>query len=151
MIFRGIKEDNGWMVVDYSATWKYGYEFILDACQIIIDTDFQEKLQRVAITHGPGTEPIECLESVRKSEFDVRKCNITNKESSALMVAGISRIMECPVQVMFFNQTNAVKLFCPVKKIFEEHGDHVFDNYMNSVEIKAYCRDAVRQGKDYKG
>ena len=38
-----------------------------------------------------------------------------------------------------------------MKKLFEEHGDHVFDNYMNSIEIKAYCRDAVRQGKDYKG
>ena len=46
MIFKGLKENNGWMMAEYCATWKYGYDFMLDAAQTVIDTDFHEKLQR---------------------------------------------------------------------------------------------------------
>ena len=150
MLFRQIKEEDGWMVVDYSATWKYGYDLMLDLCQVIIDTDFQNNLQRIATTQVPGGEPAECLENVKQCDFDLRKCDATSKESSALIIAGISRVMQCPIQMMFFNQTNVVRLFCPIKKIFEDHGEHVFDNYVNSIEIRAYCRDAIRQSKETK-
>lgn len=50
MIFREKKEDNGWILLEYSTTWRYGYDFLLDAAQIIIDTDMGTQLQRVAIS-----------------------------------------------------------------------------------------------------
>ena len=41
--------------------------------------------------------------------------------------------------------TDVVRLFCPFKQYFEDHGERVFDNYMNSIEIKAYCRATERR------
>ena len=49
MLLKGIHEENGWMFADYQATWKYGYDFMLDAAQTVIDMDFMDRLQRVAI------------------------------------------------------------------------------------------------------
>lgn len=145
MIFRGLKENNGWMVVDYSATWRYGYDFMLDAAQMIIDTDFQSNLQRVATSEIVGAPDVERIEEVRAHHNILRDCDSVKEECGTLTLAGISRIMECPVQFTFFNQTNVVRLFCPIKQMFEEHGEHVFDNYMNSIEIKAYCKDTERR------
>lgn len=57
--FKGLKENNGWTVAEYSATWIYGYDFMLDAVQTIIDTDFQDKLQRVATAEIAEARDIE--------------------------------------------------------------------------------------------
>ena len=144
MLFQKIKEDDGWIQVDYTATWRYGYDFMLDAVQTIIDTDFRDDTQRVAAAEIAGGKNTELLEKVRQSGMNLRRCEATAKECGALTVAGISNIMECPVQIVFFNQTNLVRLFCPVREYFTQNGDHVFDNYMNSIEIKAYCLDTER-------
>ena len=120
MIFKGLKENNGWMMAEYSATWAYGYDFMLDAAQTIID-------------------------EVRVHGGVLRDCPSVCGECGVLTVSGVSGIMECPVQFVFYNQTNLVRLYCPFRQYFKEHGEHVFDNYMNSIEIKAYCKDTERR------
>ena len=145
MLFRGLKENGAWMMVEYSATWRYGYDFMLDAAQTIIDIDFQDKLQRVATAETAGSGDVERINDVRNAKNVLRNCDFTGRECGVLTVSGISSIMECPLQIVFFNQTNVVRLFCPIKQYFEEHGERVFDNYMNSIEIKAYCKDTERR------
>lgn len=151
MIFKGLRncavpgENGGWMMAEYSATWTYGYDFMLDAAQVIIDTDLQDQLQRVATAELAGAKVIERIDEVKACGNILRDCEAVSRECGVLTVSGISGIMECPVQFVFFNQTNLVRLFCPFKQYFEEHGEHVFDNYMNSIEIKAYCRDTERR------
>lgn len=88
---------------------------------------------------------MEYIEEVKQENGILRNCSAISEENGVLIVSGISHIMECPLQIMFYNQTNVVKLCCPVKKIFEEHGEHVFDNYLNSIEIKVYCKDTERR------
>ncbi len=144
MIFTHFAEENGWIVVDYTATWKYGYDFMLDAAQTIIDTDFKDKLQRVAVAKIAGAPDAEKLDGVAAANNNLRAFADTGEENGVLTISGASSIMECPIQICFFNQTNVVRLFCPFKKYFDEHGEHVFDNYMNSIEIKAYCKSAER-------
>lgn len=145
MLLREVKEENGWIIAEYSATWRYGYDFMLDAAQTIIDTDFQDQLQRVAIADIAGTEDIEKLDEVNACGNILRDCKSLQKECGVLTVSGISKVMECPIQLVFFNQTNLVRLFCPMPQYFKEHGKHVFDNYLNSIEIKAYCKDTERR------
>ena len=145
MIYQGMKEVNDWIMVEYHSTWSYGYDFMLDAAQVIIDTDFKEKTQRFAVAEIAGAEDQERLTELKAENYIIRNCDTSKREHGVLIISGISDIMESPIQVMFFNQTNIVRLFCPYKKYFEIHGEHVFDNYMNSVEIKAYCIDAVRK------
>lgn len=145
MVLQKVNNEDIWVMVDYQATWRYGYDFMLDAAQTIIDIDFQDKLERVAVAEIAGAPNKEKLEEVRNSGNILRNCPEVSRESGVLTVSGISSVTECPLQIVFFNQTNVVRLFCPIKQIFEKHGDHVFDNYINSIEIKAYCKDTERR------
>ncbi|MBD5098852.1 MAG: hypothetical protein HDT35_04775 [Clostridiales bacterium] len=145
MVFQGAAEQNGWVIVEYKTTWQYGYDFMLDAAQVIIDTDFQDKLQGVAVAEVAGAEDMEQLDQVRACGNHLRECPSVAEEHGVLTVTGISQIMECAVQVEFFNQTRLVRLFSPFPQYFKEHGDQVFDHYMNSIEIMAYCKDTERR------
>ena len=33
----------------------------------------------------------------------------------------------------------------PAGEYFKANGEHVFDNYVNSIEIKAYCKETERE------
>ncbi len=144
MLFKGLNNEDSWVVVAYAATWRYGYDFMLDAAQIMLD-DLKDGLQRFAKFEILNEKPTEIVEEVKACGGRLRDCKALDDECAAIAVAGISSTMECPVQLMFFNQTNVVRLNCPVQKIFDDHGEHVFDNYVNSIEIKAYCADTERR------
>lgn len=145
MVFKEINTEGEWVTVEYAATWRYGYDFMLDAAQNVIDSDFRENLQRVAKSRIAGSQDDEIIDSVRENGGKLRSCKELDNECGTLTVSGISSIMECPVQLVFFNQTNVVRLFCLAKQLFEEHGERVFDNYMNSIEINAYCAATRRR------
>ncbi len=144
MTYQGMKEINDWIMVEYHSTWSYGYDFMLDAAQVIIDTDFKDNTQRFAVAEIAGADDQERITELKAENYIIRDCETSKKEHGVLTISGVSDIMETPVQMVFFNQTNIVRLFCPFKKYFEIHGEHVFDKYMDSIEIKAYCIDAVR-------
>ncbi|MDE7229894.1 MAG: hypothetical protein K2N56_05375 [Oscillospiraceae bacterium] len=153
MTLKGFNEDNGWISVDYAGTWRYGYDFMLDAAQVLLG-DFGDDLQRFAKAEIAGGEFINITDKIGKK---VRDCEELSKECGVIAVAGISKVMQCPLQVIFYNQTNAVGLDVPVsqmpedhpaRKIFDERKpgyEHTFDCYMDSVEIKAYCADTERR------
>lgn len=152
MIFKGINEDDGWITVEYAATWGYGFDFMLDAAQVVL-REFGEDLQRVAISETADGSPTEIVEEVMDCGGRLRRCESLGEECGMLVIAGISGIMECPIQVSFYNQTNTVILDIPVGQIPDNNptkealaeNAHIFDNYMNSVEIKAYCADTERR------
>ncbi len=156
MTFKAYKEDGGWISIDYTATWRYGYDFMLDAAQVIL-SDFGGDLQRFAKAEIAGGKFVEIMDEVNACGGDLRRCKALEDECGVIAVAGISSVMECPMQIIFYNQTNAVGLDIPLsqipeshpaREIFDEHGDqnkHVFDCYMNSIEIKAYCADTERR------
>lgn len=144
MVFKQFNSDGDWVHVEYAATWKYGYDFMLDAAQTLL-ADFGSGLQRFAGYEIAGAKPVEIVDEVKSCGGKVRECKALEEEYGAIAVAGVSGVMECPIQVTFYNQTNTVMLACPIKEIFEEHGEHVFDHYMDSVEIKAYCADTERR------
>lgn len=144
MLFKEIKTESDWTIVEYRTTWPYDYEFVLDAAQELIDTDFHDSVERLAVSDESGKER-ELLQSVKMCGFDLRKCPASARENAALSIAGKSRAMESAFQLVFCTGTDSVRLCSPNGDYFKENGEHVFDNYMNSIEIKAYCRQAVRQ------
>ena len=159
MTFKGFKGESGWVSINYATTWQYGYDFMLDAAQMIVD-DFGEDLQRIAKAEIAGVPFDEILDKVNACGDNLRGCPALKEECGVIAVAGISRVMQLPMQIVFYNQTNAVRLDIPVaqipsgnpaRKAFEERKDqfeHVFDCYMDSVEIKAYCADTKRKTKE---
>lgn len=144
MVFKNFDSDGDWVSVGYEATWKYGYDFMLDAVQTLL-ADFGGGLQRFAKYEMIGAKPVEIVDEVKSCGGKLRECKELYEECGAIAVAGVSGVMECPIQIMLYNQTNVVRLDCPIKALFDEHGEHVFDHYMDSVEIKAYCADTERR------
>ncbi len=159
MKFKAFKEDGGWISVDYAATWRYGYDFMLDAAQVIL-SDFGGDLQRFARADIAGGKFVEIIDEVNACGGKLRECKALEDECGVIAIAGISGVMECPMQIIFYNQTNVVGLDIPLsqipeshpaRKIFDERRDqkeqfeHTFDCYMDSIEIKAYCADTERR------
>ncbi|MGN0695542.1 MAG: hypothetical protein ACI4J5_02115 [Oscillospiraceae bacterium] len=145
MLLKKVYKDNGWMLADYQATWQYGYDFMLDAAQTVIDTDLKDDLQRVAVGRIAGAGQEECIDDVRAAGNILRNCPKAAEENGVLIVSGISRIMGVPVQLMFYDQTNIIRLCTPDKSIFKKHGKNAFTTYMSSMEINAYCTAAERR------
>lgn len=142
MVFKSKDVVNGWMLVRYNSTWKMPWDFILYAAQEIIDSDFSKKgLGRVAV--GFGHERTECLDEVIQHNGILANCPTVKKENGFLIVSGISKIMENPIQIELYNQTNEVILQTNNLSVFSEHGDNVFTNYLNSMEILAYHKLAM--------
>ena len=156
MTLKVYKEENGWISIDYAATWRYGYDFMLDAAQSLLP-DFGDDLQRVAKAETAGVPFVEIIDEVKASGGILRDCKALSGECGVLAVAGISAVMECPMQVVFYNQTNIVRLDIPIaqipenapaRKVFDERKDgyqRTFDCFMDSIEIKAYCADTERR------
>lgn len=153
MTLKDFSEENGWIYADYAATWKYGFDFMLDVAQVLLE-DFGDDLQRFATAEIAGRELVNITDKLGKK---VRCCKALANECGVIAVAGISRVMECPMQITLYNQTNAVGLDVPLaqlpeghpaRKIFDERKDgyeRTFDVYMNSLEITAYCAGTERR------
>lgn len=62
--------------------------------------------QRVATAETIGARDVEHMDEVRACGNMLRDCPSVCEECGVLTVSGISGIMECPVQFVFFNQTN---------------------------------------------
>lgn len=149
MLLEKIGKENHWIFARYKATWKYGWDFILDAAQSVIDDDFKADTERAAIgTIGAGGET-ECIEDVRRAGNALRSCGKLKKEQGVLIIAGQSRIMGCPLQLMFYNQTDVIRMCVPslYKDIFRKGGKNAFTEYLCAMEIKAYRAAAVREAE----
>ena len=156
MTLKGYNEENGWISIDYAATWRYGYDFMLDAAQSLLP-DFGDDLQRVAKAETAGEPFVEIIDELKACGGKLRECKALSGECGVIAIAGISAVMECPMQIVFYNQTNYVRLDIPIaqipegtpaRKIFDERGDgyqRTFDCFMDSIEIKAYCADTERR------
>lgn len=150
MTFKHSKSENGWLSMDYAATWRYGYDFMLDAAQMVL-ADFGEDLQRAAKAETAGLPFVEILDEVNACGGRLRECKVLKEECGAIAIAGISGVMECPMQLVFYNQTNMVRLDIPFAQIPEEAlsqkilDGHTFECFMDSIEIKAYCADTERR------
>jgi hypothetical protein len=144
MVLLGKEEKNGWMTVGYQSTWPLSYEVMLCAAQEIIDKDFKERLDRVAV--GFANDCTECIDEVRKHNRILTDCPTVSKENGFLIVSGYSEIMESNIQIKFYNQTMSVILQTTNIKVFSESGDNAFSNYMNSIEINTYIKLANENG-----
>ena len=151
MIFRTIENgSHGWKSLGYTTTWGYGWDFMLDAAQALIDVDWKTGLDKVAWSHLANTEPVDVTDKVKKAGGRLRDVKDLQDEHGCLTLAGVSSIMKVPMQIDFYNQTQVVRVYLPESYV-KENKSHVLDNYMNSIEIKAYCTDTERRVRaEYK-
>jgi len=146
MLQKRVLEQGKWTLVDYQTTWKYGYDFMLDALQVILDNDIT-KPESFSVNETLKGAAKECLADLKNHTDDVRKCESLQEDQEVMVLGGFSEEMGTPVQFIFYKGTDAVRVCFPVKEYIEKNGVHIFDHYMNELEIRAYCKDAVRRSK----
>ncbi len=146
MIYRRNVSTRRGMKVSFSTTWEYKSEFITDACYDIIKNDFGSSLVRACVIMEQGGKKQEILDDVKVSEtVDPAVFEKLAKGCDEAIIAGYSKIMDCPIEFHFSAGTNVVELTCLKMGFFNKKGKHAFDVYMDSIEINAYCRDVRRK------
>lgn len=144
MIFQGVNKNENWVSFDYTTTWKYDYDLALFMAQHIINEDLCEYFQFAGTAEERGGDQTECTEQLKAASLSLRDCAETAKWNGVLAIAGVSRILRCPLQFLFYTDTNYLQVMSPAADYFEKQGEHILDNYLNSVEIMAYCRRTER-------
>jgi hypothetical protein len=148
MTYIGIRQENDVTTVFYKATWDYDYGYMLLFFQSLIDEDFGQQLTYAVA--GDQDDTYDFLEEIIRVKGGLQHCRTLLREKSYISVAGYSQAMDCDVRITLWTGTNHVQLEVQQKpELFQAHGNHVFDVYMDSYEILAYIaaahQDTLRQ------
>lgn len=145
MILKGIEKKENVVILDYEATWEMAQDVVFDAAQVILETDYQEDLQRFITVIKEGEETVDRLATVKEEGKNIFHCDFVLVPTDVVVIAGKSSIMETTTQFAFYVNSNQVRLFVFDPKYFETNGQNAFDHYMSSIEINAYCKHTERK------
>ncbi len=127
----------------YGLTWALGWEQILCMVNAIVKNDFSKgAVQSLETYETAGAKPEDITDEFTGADCDIFETKTALKEAGALAIAGSSYIMETPMRFTFYNQTD--RLFV---QIFGDADGHVFDKYMDSIEISGHIEYALRYAK----
>lgn len=143
MTYLGIKTAEDITSIYYKATWDYDFGYMLLFFQQLINEDLKDDLT-YAVT-GNYDQTTDFLEELLRTGKQLRRCTTLRMEKNYISIAGFSTSMDCDVRLTLWNGTNHVQLEVLNKAdLFEQHGVHIFDVYVDSFEILGYM-EAVRQ------
>ena len=143
----GYEKKENVVVLDYETTWVMPQEIVFDATQVIIDTDLKDSFQRYMTVLKDSKETIDRFQEVQEHKNNLEECSFLEIPTDVVVLVGKSSIMEVPVQFAFYVGTRDVRLFVSDVDYFEKNGRHVFDNYVSSIEINAYCKHTEKKVK----
>ena len=144
MIFSRMIDENGWKLAEYETTYTYDNEFVLDAFQYLADHDLKDSIQMLRAADHEGNRT-DLLPEAKKNGFRFRMCPSLDENYEVLSLAGISGNSGVPMQFMFYPGCDMMRIYCPDVQYIMENGDHVFDRYVNDLEIRACCMQAERK------
>lgn len=127
MLLLGVKKENAWLLAEYNLTYNVGWENICKAVSLAYEY----------------YDNVEIL-------VDNNKVNICSKEeilqldeARAMTIRGVSKIIQVPLMITFFNQLQTVRVSvaCATDE-FKEADYKKFNmslgQYMDSIELAMY-------------
>ena len=146
MILKKLYGSNGWKFAEYQTTWPYGWDFMLDAAQQMVDADLLESDAELlfGVKDLAGAPMTDITDEVEDTDYELRECETLQREWGVLMLTGVSPILKnIQIQVEFYNQTGMLRIGTNKPEIFD--GDeNALTTYVCSMEIKAYCAATER-------
>ena len=133
----GRSNDGEWLHYVFQTTWKYGWDFVLEACQVLIDRDL-ERADRLFYGRMDERGP-DHSEELKAANGQIRATG-ADQEAAFLILGGYSRIMQCPLSLQFNNQTDVLMLTTYAQDVPEEAWERpdAFTTYVSSIELNAY-------------
>ena len=127
MLLVGVKEQNGWLSSRWHFTYKQGFEKISKAVFSVYD-----------FYNHP-----EILLDDKLIEIRSKDCIQHLKESSKITIRGVSKIVDVPLTITFYNQTNIIDASVMMSTDEFSAADYEKFNkslcqYMDSIEIAIY-------------
>ena len=127
MLLLGVEKENGWLLAEYSLTYRVGWEHVCKGVKLAYDYyDNVEVLVDDKIININSKEQVMELE-----------------EAGKMTIRGISKIIGVPLMITFYNQLQVVR--CSVGCVTEEFqvADYEKFNkslaqYMDSLEIAMF-------------
>ncbi len=104
-----------WHQYDIQLTSRYGWDYILASASFVSQADLNGA-DSVTKTNHIGAKETEYIHKVRECD-NISSCPDLQAEASSLGVAGYSQNLGCPVKIVWFNQTNIVRIFTFDKEI----------------------------------
>ena len=136
MQLKGIEKEDVFTTIHYDLTWAVGWEQILSFIEVIIKTDFEKGgIQSVEVGMIAGAESVDVTKDLEEHGNRIRDTEFSKKESGYIVIAGYSSIMRIPMRIAIWNQLDHFMLQLVNDTAIEKFGEHVFDKYVDSIEI----------------
>ena len=127
MLLIGVREENGWLSARWNLTYPVGWQHICKAVATMYDFNKNPEV----LVDGNAVEVSD-------------KQDILNiEEGGDMVIRGYSTIVNCPLMITFYNQTQAVDVTVPcMAGEFSEADYQKFNlalgQYMDSIELAMY-------------
>ena len=142
MQLKGIEKEDVFTTIHYDLTWAVGWEQILSFIEVIIKTDFEKGgIQSVEVGMIAGAESVDVTKDLEEHGNRIRDTEFSKKESGYIVIAGYSSIMRVPMRIAIWNQLDHFMLQLVNDTAIEKFGEHVFDKYVDSIEILETDKD----------
>lgn len=127
MVLLGVKKDDGWLLSSWNLTYRVGWRHICKGVNSVYD--FYNKPE--VLVNG------KTIEVSDKSEV------LDADERGNMTIRGFSKIINAPIMITFYNQTQRVDVTVPcVTDEFKEADYQKFNKslcqYLDSIELAMY-------------
>ena len=123
----------------YALTWPVGWEEMLSMVNAVVENDFSRLSVRsleVGMLAGEKLENVTA--ELKRANNDIFRTPTAKTEYGVLAVSGVSSIMEAPLRITFWNQTDTCMVQIMGDKAIPKEGKHAYDKYMDSIELSDY-------------
>lgn len=152
MQLRSFEERNGFLILNYQLSWVSGWEGMLSFLTVT-GADVKAAAQWPNIQVELAGRDI--TNEFRAADGDAYACPSATCEANAVRITGVSRALNLPIRITWWNQTDACTLVMPSPASLSgaagaapgsdfQIDPLVCDRYMDALEILSH-RDRVRR------
>ncbi len=139
MQLQGVERKDVFTSYYYELTWNVGWNQIISFIDVIIKSDFiKGEIQSVEVGIIAGAKSIDVTQELKENSYNIKDTNFAKNESGFIVITGSSSIMKVPMRITIWNQLNRFLLQIMSDKDIEESGEHCFDKYVDSIEIRGH-------------
>lgn len=133
----------GWHRYDFLLTGGYGWDYILNTAQYLMDSDLDVRM--VEKTMSLGSKPVSIFNEVKEAG-SIKNCASALAEGSSFSIGGGSKELGCIVMISFTNQTSVLTVFT----MAVDKSD-VIENYVEKLIIHKFKKNNVNKGNGFLG
>lgn len=138
MILKKIGENNNTTSLYYQLTFRISWNQLIGLVDSIVTFDFKKTADKILVGEIEGSTGIDKTKELQDADYDIYKTDFSKEEKGWISISGYSKIMDVNITFTFWNQLNRCLVEIENEKYLKQEGDHVYDKYVNSIEINGF-------------